>query len=135
MSGDETGPRSGTEKRAADGIASTADTTPPDGRQGGPIRHMHDVFSDPWRRAILYYLQERGQPSTVTALARRLVAWFQEARRRRPRSDGGTPSLRSHVVEMAAFGILGHDPEADTVWIPETVAVSVAPPWPVRHSP
>jgi len=98
-----------------------------------PIRNMQDVFSNSCRRAILYYLQERDGPATLTALVRQLVTWQRAA----PETESGdTPAveqlrsriLQAHVLEMERFGIVAFDSDSDTVWIPDDVTVSVAPP-------
>lgn len=107
---------------------------PADELSAGPIRHMQDVFSNWWRRAILYYLTEEG-PASLTALTRRLLRWAWDR--------DGAPSLKTtgllkhtrhtlrqgHVTELAAFGLIGFDPDAGRVWLPEDVTVTVPPPW------
>lgn len=117
-------------------VDRTCPRTDPDRTDGEPvpIRNMHDVFSNWYRRAILYYLQDHDDPVSVTAVARQLVAWQRESaegsgadaaavERTRPRI------LEVHIAAMEEFGILGYDPVADTVWIHDDATISVVPPW------
>jgi hypothetical protein len=96
------------------------------------IRNMHDVFSSWHRRAILYCLQDRDDPATVTTVCRQLVAWREDSEVPDPEEERVdrmcSRILRPHVSEMASFGVLGYDPDDDTVWIPEDVAISVMHP-------
>lgn len=96
------------------------------------IRNMHDVFSSWHRRAILYCLQERDDPATVTAVCRQLVAWREGGEVPDPEEECvdrmRSRILQAHVSEMESFGILGRDPDDDTVWIPEDVTISVTHP-------
>lgn len=101
-----------------------------------PIRSMHDVLSNWWRRAILYYLHQHTPPVGVRTMTRQLVAWRHGDRFTTclaPDAALVAPTRRrlrgTHIVPMAEFGVLGYDPGAGTVWLPESVTVSVAPPW------
>lgn len=99
----------------------------------GPIRSMHDVFSDPCRSAIMYHLQEAAGPVEVREVAEQVTTWCQEI----GRVDGPDAStdctrawlLHSHVLEMAEFGLVDYDPADDTVWLPDDVCITVDPPW------
>lgn len=97
------------------------------------IRHMQDVLSSPWRRAILYHLQRCDGPVSVDALVRRIAASggpiLAAPHRNEPRTPPLRQRLRVHVLELAEFGVVGHDPDARTVWLPDDVTVSVGPPW------
>jgi len=97
-----------------------------------PIRNMHDVLSNRCRRAICYYLADRGEPVPVTTVVGQLTRWQAG-----PTPGGHDDGLdqwtrsrlyRSHMQAMADFGILGFDGVADTVWIPDDVTISVPPP-------
>ena len=97
---------------------------------------MHDVLSNWWRRAILYYLRQYTPPVDVLTMTRQLVAWHRGDRFTTclaPDAELVAPTRRhlrsAHIVPMAEFGVLGYDPAAGTVWLPEAVTVSVAPPW------
>lgn len=100
----------------------------------GPIRNMHDVFTNRCRRAILYYLQDRDERTSLNALVRQLVEWERglvpDPSRERSLVDWlRSRIVRTHILEMKQFGILGYDPTAEEVWIPDSVELSVAPPW------
>ena len=91
---------------------------------------MHDVLSDPRRRAVLYYLREFENPADVDDLVDRILAWCPDGN-----SSDGTPSdstrarlLNDHVRRMEAFGLLAYDPDRETVRLSEDVSVTVAPP-------
>jgi len=97
---------------------------------------MQDVFSNWWRRAILYHLQTEAGPVTVPAMTDQLVAWFndRESQAGTRQETGRTTQTRErlrrgHVLEMQQFGLLEYDPRSDEVWIADDVTVSVAPPW------
>lgn len=96
----------------------------------GPIRNMHDVFSNRHRRAILYYLQHEDDPTAIADVERELV---DAAPGTAPaQSEGGSADglssrlLRVHIQELEAFGILKHD--ADGVRISEDVTITVSSP-------
>jgi len=131
MSGDVT---TVLEEPSADSQSGSAIEPPSlDALSAGPVRNMHDVFSDWWRRAILAYLDDRGSPASLTALTRQVLAWYGGAAASVPpdwslveRTHRGL--RHGHVRELRAADILGYDPEADTVWLPDDVAVSVPRP-------
>lgn len=112
----------------------------PTGSRGRPgpqvttIRHMQDVLSNPWRRAVLYYLGRRQGDVSLGVLTRHLVAWHRRAVAASPREETDAEEihrqrLRVHVQEMAELGVVAYDPHRETVWLPDDVAVSVTPPW------
>lgn len=97
-----------------------------------PIENMHDVFSSWWRRATLYYLLNHEDPASVQSLARQLVAW-DRGDARLPEDPDAVDRMhrrlrRSHLGAMNTAGILGYDPEAKIVWLPDDVTFTVAPP-------
>lgn len=98
-----------------------------------PIRNMHDVLSSQCRRAICYYLQDRDEPTPVSAVVDQLAEWgigpatpeSQDDVLLRPRE---ARAYRTHIREMASFGILEYDSESDVVRVPPSVTLSVSPP-------
>lgn len=95
---------------------------------------MHDVLSDPHRRAVLHYLREFEDPADVDELVGRILAWRPDRN-----SSDGTPSdserarlLNDHVRRMEAFGLLAYDPDRGTVRLSEDVSVTVSPPWDIE---
>lgn len=94
---------------------------------------MHDVFSDPYRRAVLYYLQEWENPADVCELGEWVIRRCQEAERddadRASRDRTAEWVLHRHVLSMDEFGLVEYDPEVDTVLLPDDVCVTVTPPW------
>ncbi|MFB6165278.1 MAG: hypothetical protein ABEJ31_08985 [Haloarculaceae archaeon] len=92
------------------------------------IRSMHDVFGDPSRRAVLYYLQEIESPADVCAVARQVAAWCRDradaAGVRRERAW----LLHSHVLSLAEAGLVTYDAETDTIALPDDVCIAVDPP-------
>lgn len=95
---------------------------------GERVECIHDVFSDPHRQAILYYLQESEEPVTLCDVTRTVTTWVEP--------DGSTGIadrttawlLHTHVLAMEAFGLLDYDPEADTIALSDDVAITVSPP-------
>lgn len=105
-----------------------------------PIRNMHVVLSDWSRRSILYCLQEHDDAVAVTTVTEQLLTWqrrYDESGEcdTVPVSEMRQQILQAHILKMEEFGILGYDPDADTVWIPEDVSISVTPPWDDPDSP
>jgi hypothetical protein len=94
---------------------------------------MHDVFSNQYRRAILYQLQQSDEPMAVTTVSNQVLARKRGAdggsREDRPDEPSLPESVRAHIEKMEEFGILGWDRRTDTVWIPDSVTISVASPW------
>jgi hypothetical protein len=124
------------EPRGAQPDSHATDDPMGEGHGAVPIRSMHDVLSNWWRRAVLYYLRQHAPPVGVRTMTRQLVAWHCGDRFTTclaPDAALVAPTRRylrsAHVVPMAEFGVLGYDPAVETVWLPETVTVSVAPPW------
>jgi len=124
------------ELSAADEAESPADGGSLGGLTAVSIRSMQDVFSNWWRRAILYYLQTEDSPARIPAMTDQLVTWFNDRQSRAstqqeticPAKTRGR-LRRGHITEMRQFGLLEYDPGSDTVWIADDVTVSVAPPW------
>lgn len=95
---------------------------------------MHDVLSDWTRRAVLYYLQEYGDPAEVEDVAVHLLAWWRG--REKPASDGHDVDrrtrqclLQEHLLKMDEFGVLAYDAGSDAVRLVEGMEVVVDPPW------
>lgn len=117
----------------------------PTGDGSNAIKHMHDVFSNWERRAILYVLSERSEQTDLDGIAEHVAAW-----RRGDESPTSPPEgpadatvgptdersrLRRHVAQMDEFGILSYDPDEETVHLCEDVRVAVSPPWTDRGGP
>lgn len=96
----------------------------------GPVRHMHDVFSNWSRRAILHHLQARDEPVPVTTIVNQLLAWQRGPARPSEQDSAHIERLRSHLIaehilEMHEFGLVEYDSTTDTVRIPDTVKITV----------
>lgn len=92
---------------------------------------MHDALSDPRYRSILFHLQGRADPVTVAAVTRGVESADRSPSEATPgdgAEDVSPGDVRGRVLEMVALGILGYDVDADAVWIPADVTISVAPP-------
>jgi len=94
---------------------------------------MHDVLSNRCRRAICYHLQDRDEPVPVSSVVDQLAEWGVGPTTPDNRSDVLLRSqhaevYRTHIREMAVFGILAYDAVADRVWVPPSVTLSVSPP-------
>lgn len=91
---------------------------------------MHDVFSDPHRRAVLFYLQERERTADVRELAEWVdVHCESEIGPDRPSAGRASWLLHRHVLSMDEFGLVEYDPEDCSVSLAEDVCVTVTPPW------
>lgn len=95
------------------------------------IRNMHDIFLDPYRCAVLHYLQQTDGAVTL----RDLAATIDD---RSPNGDraekeyGERPHtwLRDkHLLQMDEFGVLVYDRDENVVQLPDDVSFSVTPPW------
>lgn len=96
---------------------------------GDPIRNVHDLLANWWRRGILYHLQEIGAASTVGAITRALVARRDDIGAADGTVVGRTRRLlRTHVVEMDAFDAVEYEAASDTVRIADGFTASVRPP-------
>lgn len=134
MFGETAEPEVADDLQAGDESGSTDGSAPLEGLSAGPIHNVHDVFTNWWRRAILYYVREGDAPVDLTAMTRQLIVWYR---------GSGTPAdveqalvertrrmlRQAHVLELRAADMLGYDSESDAVWIPDDVSVSVPPPW------
>jgi hypothetical protein len=113
------------------GEAAGAVGEPFDDLIGDPIRNVHDVLANWWRRGIIHHLQTRadGATSTVGAITRALVARRDDA----GAADGTVVErtrrlLRAHVLELDAFGAVEYEPASDAVRIADGFTASVRPP-------
>lgn len=100
----------------------------------GPIRSMHDVFSNWDRCAILYYLKQNEGPADVDGVAEHLVAWSRGRTEPEPRDEAVADAVKPHVVHahvqrLDRFGIAVYDPCEGTVELSDDVEVMVSPPW------
>lgn len=131
----------GTERSApAHGIERSADR----------IEHMHDVLSDPFRRAILYHLQEGEEPAGVREVASQVLDWCRNelqigGERNEPQiggernelqiGDGADADrdrawlLQTHVKPMHEFGVITYDSDRDTISLPDDVSITITPHW------
>ena len=95
------------------------------------IRSMHDIFADPYRRAVLYYLQHADEPVALGELANTVLAWSPDGDAD-VRTDGARPEtwLRdTHILAMDEFGVLAYDHEEDLVRLPADVSMQISRPW------
>lgn len=98
----------------------------------GPINYMHDVFSEPHRRLVLYRLDASAEPVPLSTLVDDIRS-----------ADESVPSaslierwlLYEHVLPLERFGLVRYDPEAETVELSEEVVVTVAKPQPADLEP
>ena len=116
--------------------------TPQRGTADDPheIRCMHDVFSDWERRAILYFLLQREDPTAIDRLTRHIVGWRQGEETPVPPDHEAIDRVRhhvvySHVVKMDNFGVVEYDPRYEEVGLAEDMKVSVRPPWDRSDAP
>lgn len=101
---------------------------------------MHDILSSDFRRAIILILQSSETPLPLEEVNQQLHDWSEdeniEFHRDATRSGmEHTQILEEHVWKMVEFGILGLDPNENTVWIPDDVSFSLIPPWDTRSRP
>lgn len=98
---------------------------------------MQDILANPWCRVLLSLLESGGESTSVAALAHRVASHGRHDEVGPSEKGSGqretTPTktrehVRAHARAMARLGILGYDPDADAVWIPADVALSVRPP-------
>lgn len=101
------------------------------------IDNMHDIFSEPYRCAVLYYLQAADEPAAVDEVAIAVGEW-------RPDGDGadaeGADRLRTwlldnHIRQMVEFGVIAYDRHRDAVRLTEDVSLSVTAPWDEEDAP
>jgi len=106
-----------------------ADGAPFDDLIGDPVRNVHDLLANWWRRGVLYHLQETGAAATVGAITRALVARRDDA----VAADATVVErtrrlLRAHVLEMDAFDAVEYESASDTVRMADGFTASVRPP-------
>lgn len=104
--------------------------TPP-GHRGSSedVRNMHDIFSDPYRCAVLYYLQRMDGPATLSEVARAVLEWSPDDDAVRPDDRPRTWLLDTHVRQLEEFGVIRYDPERGQIRLSEDVLLSVTEPW------
>lgn len=90
---------------------------------------MHDVLSDPDRRAVLYYLTTLENPAELDEMTSQILAWRPDGGGDESLAAARTRLLNDHVLEMEAFGLLSYDPCQNEVRLDENASVSVARPW------
>lgn len=101
-----------------------------DGQSTDRIRSMHDIFSDPFRCAILYYLQERGNPADVEELSERVLDWCPDEEELPPnRARRRAWLFNEHIVRMDDFGVVSYDPREDSIRLAEDVSVTLPDLW------
>lgn len=94
------------------------------------IQNMHDIFSDPYRCAVLYCLQLSEEPATVSEIANRVVTWSPDGDSIAAEdSDLRTWLLHTHILHLDEFGIVTYDSGRDVVRLSEDVSISVTSPW------
>lgn len=94
-----------------------------------PIRNVHDLLANWWRRGILYHLQENGGVSTIEAITRALIARRDDAKASDATVIARTRRLlRAHVLEMDAFDAVEYESASDTVRMADGFTASVRPP-------
>lgn len=99
----------------------------------GPIRSVHDALRSQFHRAILYHLQDQGEPVSLAAVGRAVATSSGAPGSAKPTDPARAyhRDVRAHVLDLAEIGLLDYDPGADAVRIPEDVTISVALPWTV----
>lgn len=94
---------------------------------------MHDVLSDPYRCAVLYYLEESDEAAGVRELTEQVLAWCLEE----GQFDGDegvddhacTWLLERHVLSMERFGLISYDRERDAVALSDDASIAITPRW------
>lgn len=92
---------------------------------------MHDIFSDPLRCAVLYYLQEVENPADVDEMVDEVLSWCPEedVTDGEPVESAQTWFFHEHVVRMDEFGVVRYDPRRHTVRLSDNVCLTVPFPW------
>lgn len=95
------------------------------------IRSMHDIFSNPLRCAVLYYLQEVEDPADVDEMVNEILSWCPDEDVPDGDSDQSDQTwfFHEHVVRMDEFGVVRYDPRQHSVRLSDSVCVTVPFPW------
>lgn len=102
-----------------------------------PIRNMHDILSDDFRRAVILILQGGDASMGLAEINEQLQEWSEDEdiafERDATRSTKDHRHvLEEHVRKMADFGILEYDQSLQEAGIPDDVSFSLIPPWDTR---
>lgn len=108
-------------------------STPRKERPAERIQHIHDVLSDPYRSALLYYLQESDGPVDARDAAEQVLTWCQDGMQidgdEFDADDAREWLLQSHVLSMHEFGLITYDSRQDTISLPDDVSITISPHW------
>ncbi|MHB9288366.1 hypothetical protein ACKVMT_15155 [Halobacteriales archaeon Cl-PHB] len=104
---------------------STPETDP----SSRPRQSIHDVFSNPYRAAVLYHLQDADGPVPVDDVVDQVLVWSPDHEDDADRNRIRSWLVESHVLRLAELGLVRRDREADTIRLAEDVSVTVTQPW------
>lgn len=98
----------------------------------GPVNHMHDVLSDPYRRLILHRLDAQSGPVEIGELGEEIrdmdPSTFVDA----SKQDVSFWLVHEHLLPLEEFGLVAYHRETDAVCLVEQVVISVVDPTSVR---
>ena len=92
-----------------------------------PIRSMHDILSNWFRRAIITVLQESEGPVGVAEINNQVLEW-REAHESTVSDQQHRRILEAHLTRLDLFEILAYDSVQETVRLYDDVTFSFSPP-------
>lgn len=94
----------------------------------GPINHIHDVLSDPFRRVIIHRLDDREGPVELTELIDVMRETDHPALTRASKQDVRSWLVDGHLLPLERLGLVDYDARTESVRLGDQAVFTVVEP-------